>query len=73
MYILNRKSAYDVFAPSLMQQITQNQALPTSRRSSFRGPPPDEMNQDTSPTSELESPVLTVENTMPLRRRGSQL
>ncbi|KAL5292457.1 hypothetical protein ACFFRR_011336 [Megaselia abdita] len=68
-----RKSAYDVFAPALMQQIAQpNQALPGSRRPSFRAPQQDEYHPDESPTSETSSPVLAVEQ-QPMRRRGSQL
>ncbi|XP_067643941.1 regulating synaptic membrane exocytosis protein 2 isoform X2 [Eurosta solidaginis] len=84
-----RKSAYDVFAPNLLQGITpaatQLQrspgdgmapqiALPGSRRPSFRVPNPSEdLQNDESPSPDKGSPVLTVDDDRRLRRRGSQL
>ncbi|XP_054735167.1 regulating synaptic membrane exocytosis protein 2 [Anastrepha obliqua] len=87
--IPRRKSAYDVFAPNLLQNVapsaTQHQrspgdgmspqiALPGSRRPSFRVPHPSEdLQNDESPSPDKGSPVLTVDDDRRLRRRGSQL
>ncbi|XP_018795350.1 PREDICTED: regulating synaptic membrane exocytosis protein 1 [Bactrocera latifrons] len=84
-----RKSAYDVFAPNLLQSAapatTQLQrspgdgmspqiALPGSRRPSFRVPHPSEdLQNDESPSPDKGSPVLTVDEDRRIRRRGSQL
>ncbi|KAM7357284.1 regulating synaptic membrane exocytosis protein fife isoform 1-T16 [Cochliomyia hominivorax] len=82
-----RKSAYDVFAPGVLQaaaQATQRSpgdaalgpqiALPGSRRPSFRVPHPSEdINNDESPSPDKGSPVLTVDDDRRIRRRGSQL
>ncbi|XP_023159060.1 uncharacterized protein LOC101448856 [Ceratitis capitata] len=84
-----RKSAYDVFAPNLLQSATpaatQLQrspgdgmspqiALPGSRRPSFRVPHPSEdLQNDESPSPDKGSPVLTVDDDRRIRRRGSQL
>uniref|UniRef100_A0A1I8P2R3 Regulating synaptic membrane exocytosis protein 2 n=1 Tax=Stomoxys calcitrans TaxID=35570 RepID=A0A1I8P2R3_STOCA len=82
-----RKSAYDVFAPGVLQAAAQSAqrvpgdnsiapqiALPGSRRPSFRVPHPSEdLNNDESPSPDKGSPVLTVEDDRRMRRRGSQL
>lgn len=83
MLLLNfRASAYDVFAPGLMQnalaQVAKNEVEPVrpgSRRPSFRVPPPEDSPQkDNSPSPDkINSPVLTVEDDRRMRRRGSQL
>lgn len=65
-----RASAYDVFAPAVLAQVTG----PTPRRSSFRVPPPDDSpTKESSPCSDVGSPVLTVVEEPRSRRRGSQL
>ncbi|XP_046807885.1 uncharacterized protein LOC111685605 isoform X2 [Lucilia cuprina] len=82
-----RKSAYDVFAPGVLQAAAQASqrspgdatlgpqiALPGSRRPSFRVPHPSEdINNDESPSPDKGSPVLTVDEDRRMRRRGSQL
>ncbi|XP_061402807.1 regulating synaptic membrane exocytosis protein 2, partial [Musca vetustissima] len=83
-----RKSAYDVFAPGVLQAVAQSTqratpdlstitpqiALPGSRRPSFRVPHPSEdLNNDESPSPDKGSPVLTVDEDRRMRRRGSQL
>lgn len=71
-----RASAYDVFAPAVLAQVTQSAAGggPTPRRSSFRVPPPDDSpTKEGSPCSDVGSPVLTVAEEPRSRRRGSQL
>lgn len=83
-----RKSAYDVFAPGILQAAAQAQlqrspnessltpqiALPGSRRPSFRAPHTSEdINNDESPSPDKGSPVLTVDDDRRMRRRGSQL
>lgn len=78
-----RASAYDVFAPGVLAQVAQSAAASGSggspqgqapRRSSFRVPPPDDPpTKDSSPCSDVGSPVLTVAEEPRSRRRGSQL
>ncbi|XP_030372816.1 regulating synaptic membrane exocytosis protein 2 [Scaptodrosophila lebanonensis] len=83
-----RKSAYDVFAPGLVQgapppsQLQRSpgegmpqMVLPGSRRPSFRVPHASEdLQNDESPGSpDKSSPVLTVDDDRRMRRRGSQL
>lgn len=82
-----RKSAYDVFAPGVLQAAAAASqrspgdaalgpqiALPGSRRPSFRVPHPSEdINNDESPSPDKGSPVLTVDDDRRMRRRGSQL
>lgn len=76
-----RASAYDVFAPGVLNQVAQSAAAagstssgPMPRRSSFRVPPPDDSpTKDGSPCSDVGSPVLTVAEEPRTRRRGSQL
>ncbi|XP_037929654.1 regulating synaptic membrane exocytosis protein 2-like, partial [Teleopsis dalmanni] len=83
-----RKSAYDVFAPGLIQAVAAGAqlqrspgdgmapqiALPGSRRPSFRVPHPSEdLQNDESPSPDKGSPVLTVDDDRRMRRRGSQL
>lgn len=77
-----RASAYDVFAPGVLAQVAQTAAATTTasgaasipRRSSFRVPPPDDSpTKEGSPSSDMGSPVLTVNEEPRTRRRGSQL
>lgn len=79
--IIDRASAYDVFAPGILAQasqlVAQQNCVPNpARRGSFRIPacedPP--MQNDNSPSPDnASSPVLMVEEDRRMRRRGSQL
>uniref|UniRef100_A0A1B0DA95 PDZ domain-containing protein n=1 Tax=Phlebotomus papatasi TaxID=29031 RepID=A0A1B0DA95_PHLPP len=76
-----RASAYDVFAPGILAQAAQaaTKNVPpdriSSRRSSFRVPPPDELIQsDTIQSPDKGSATLGVDDSeRRTRRRGSQL
>lgn len=72
---LCRASAYDVFAPGILAAAAaQANVGQTSRRSSFRVPPQDDLPQtDNSPSPDNTGPALMVEEDRRMRRRGSQL
>lgn len=69
-----RASAYDVFAPSLLNSAAGMGANPSSRRSSFRATAQEpNMQKENSPSPEKNDLALFVEEDRRMRRRGSQL
>lgn len=77
---LSRASAYDVFAPGILAQAAQvaTKNVPpdriSSRRSSFRVPPPDELTQsDSIQSPDKGNATLGIDDERRTRRRGSQL
>lgn len=72
-FIINRASAYDVFAPSVLNSAAGISANPSSRRSSFRTAPEPNTYKETSPSPEKNDASLFVEEDRRMRRRGSQL
>lgn len=70
----HRASAYDVFAPSVLNSAAGISANPSSRRSSFRATTQESnMYKETSPSPEKNDSGLFVEEDRRMRRRGSQL
>lgn len=70
---MNRASAYDVFAPSILNSAAGISANPSSRRSSFRATPETNTFKESSPSPEKNDTTLFVEEDRRMRRRGSQL
>lgn len=70
-----RASAYDVFAPSVLNSAAgMSAANPASRRSSFRATAQEpNMYKENSPSPEKNDASLFVEEDRRMRRRGSQL
>lgn len=70
----SRASAYDVFAPSVLNSAAGMSANQSSRRSSFRATAQEpNMYKENSPSPEKNDSALFVEEDRRMRRRGSQL